>query len=423
MGKKKKTVLKSFDYLHCDDFAAYLEAMAAKGWHFTEWGAGLIFEKGEPKKDVYCVEVFSEASEYDTRPEVNTQEFAEYCEAAGWHLVDAKRKFCIFKKVRLDAVDILTPEERLHNIAKEEKKEIWQKVGLCGWMAALQVLQFSLDSSFINRIFFNYGLLIDAMWIVLGLTALGRCIHFYLWKYNSEKKIARGEAVAYRKGKSLFSFLSGWYGWITGSVVLLYDIAILLTGQYIVLVYTAAILVPIILMAYLIAKFRPDAVTNQIIQTVVPMLIFVVVMTVSVGVMFTKEDDPVLVEDIPLVYADIGGEAGILEDVYLDGSGSIFGSALRCRLSYEEESINYSVYRSEQQWILNRIWNDEAEKAYNQNGIDCTDQWEVEEAYRNGRGDYMVRYPDAILILGIAEDTVLTKFQTDIVRSALYESR
>lgn len=423
MTRNRKTVRRGFDYLHCDDFAAFLEEMAAKGWHFVEWGAGLVFEKGEPAQVTYTVEVFSEASEYDTRPEVNTQEFAEYCEAAGWVLVDAKRKFCIFKKVREDAVDILTPQERLHNIAKEEKKEVWQKVGLGGWMAALQVLQFTSANSFVNRIFSSYGLLIDAMWIVLFLAALGRCIHFYVWKYASEKKLEKGETVVFRKEKSLFSFLNGWYQWITGSVVLLFCITILLTGQYHLLAYMGGILVPIILMAYLIAKFRPDAVTNQIIQTVVPMLIFVVIMTVSIGVMFTEEDAPVSVEDIPLLYADIGGEAGALEEVTLDGSQSIFGSALRCWLYYEEAHIYYQVYKSDCLWVLDKIWTDQMEKKSSRDGDDCTAQWDAEIAIRNSAGHYWVRYEDAIVVFSGVKNAELTPEQTDIIRAALYESR
>ena len=73
--------------MHCDDFAKYLSDMAAKGWHFVEWGAGLKFEKGESEQVVYAVEVFQKASENDLRPEPNTQEFAEYCEAAGFQLL------------------------------------------------------------------------------------------------------------------------------------------------------------------------------------------------------------------------------------------------------------------------------------------------------------------------------------------------
>lgn len=423
MARKQKTVWKGFDYLHCDDFAAFLEEMAAKGWHFREWGAGLVFEKGEPRQDTYAVEVFSEATEYDTRPEPQTEEFAAYCEAAGWVLVDAKRKFCIFRKVRPDAVEILTPQERLHNIAKEERKEIWQKVGLCSWMTALELLQLTGYSSFVNRIFSNYSLLIDAMWIVLFLATVGRCIHFYLWKHKSERKLEQGEAVCFRKTKRLFSFLNGWYGWITSGVVLIYFAAILLTKQYASLLYVGVILAPMILMAYLIAKFRPDAVTNQIIQTVVPLLVFLAAMIVTIGVMFTDEEEPVRVEDVPLLYADIGGEAGELEEVTLDGSESIFGSAMRCWLYYEDVHVYYWVYKTEHQWILDKIWNEEMERKYNQLGSDCTKQWGAEIAVRSAAESYLVRYPDAILIFNGDENAELTQEQIDIIRKTLYESR
>ena len=68
MSTDKKTVFKHFRYLRCDDFATYLEQMAANGWHLESWGAGLKFNRGEPEQTTYAVEVFSEATEYDTRP-------------------------------------------------------------------------------------------------------------------------------------------------------------------------------------------------------------------------------------------------------------------------------------------------------------------------------------------------------------------
>jgi hypothetical protein len=49
MAKNRKTVFKGFSYLQCDDFAAYLSHMAAKGWHFKEFNIGLVFEKGTPR--------------------------------------------------------------------------------------------------------------------------------------------------------------------------------------------------------------------------------------------------------------------------------------------------------------------------------------------------------------------------------------
>ena len=68
MSVKRKKVLKGFNYMHVDDFAKYLSDMAAKGWHFKEWGVGLKFEKGEPERAVYAVEVFQKASDNDTSP-------------------------------------------------------------------------------------------------------------------------------------------------------------------------------------------------------------------------------------------------------------------------------------------------------------------------------------------------------------------
>ena len=72
----------------------------------------------EPEQAFYTVEVFQKASENDMRPEPNTQEFAEYCESAGWKFMDAKQKFCIFKKIEQEAVELFTPDERVNNALK-----------------------------------------------------------------------------------------------------------------------------------------------------------------------------------------------------------------------------------------------------------------------------------------------------------------
>lgn len=422
MKPKRKTVLKGFDYLRCDDFARYLEEMSAKGWHFREWGAGLVFDQGVPRRDTYAVEVFSEASEFDTRPEPQTEEFAEYCEAAGWELVDAKRKFCIFRKVRPDAVEILTQEERLQNIAREERKEICQKLSMSGTFTVLQMLQFT-GSGFVNRIFSNGMLFITLMWIVLFLAALGRYIHFLLWKRASRKRLEAGGSIRFGKEKNPFTFLGGWYGWLTGGVLGAYMVWLLFAGEYLILVYIVGTVGLLVLMGYLIAKFRPDALTNRIIQVVGSLMIVVVMMVLLLGMMFSDDAEPVRIEDIPLLYADIGGEAGALEDVTLDGSSSVFGSAIRCWLYYEDDHIYYQVYKTEHRWILDKMWNEEMKRKYNQNGTDCTDLWEAEAAFRTLPGYYRVRYPDAILYLNLPEDVELTKTQADTIRKALYESR
>mgnify|MGYP005777910807 FL=1 len=126
--KRTRRVFKDFGYLECDAFAEYLHNMSMKGWHFREWRLGLVFEKGEPEDVCYCVEVFPKGSEMDTKPEEPAEEYAEYCQAAGWGFLDGQRRFCIFRKVAADAVPIVTEEERFDNVRKAECRRLLGEV-------------------------------------------------------------------------------------------------------------------------------------------------------------------------------------------------------------------------------------------------------------------------------------------------------
>ena len=421
MKRNTKTVLKHFDYLHCDDFADYLGKMARQGWHFKEWKAGLVFERGEPEEVTYAVEVFIDGSEYTTRPEIETEEFAEYCEAAGWKLMDAKRKFCIFKKIHDDADEILTDQERLDNIAREEQKILFRQVGLALWFSFLQILNFS-GRSFVNYIFSNDSLFVILLWSALTIGAFARAIAFFVWKKKLKLQINRGEKAFFGKTPGAVSFIFDTYSWAAFAVIACYALFCVATEQYNEFVFAAAIFIPLIIMAYLIAKFRPDAVTNQVIQTIVPCLVFIVVLVVTIGVMFSDDAETVDITEVPLLYEDIGGEAGELKEITLDGSTSVFGSALRCWLDYEEERLYYQVFQSDRPWVLDRICST-MDNTYDRKGTDVKEIWNAEFAKRYETGYYLVRYSDGVLIFSIAEDTILTEEQAQIIHTALLESR
>ena len=78
--------------------------------------------KGEPQEKYYSAEVFPEGSEHDLRPDSDAIEYSGYCEAAGWKFLDGIRKFCVFERLRENAVPIITEEEKLANILKAEKQ-------------------------------------------------------------------------------------------------------------------------------------------------------------------------------------------------------------------------------------------------------------------------------------------------------------
>lgn len=418
MSSTTKTVRKSFGYQQCDDFAAYLNDMASKGWHFKEWGAGLVFERGEPEKAGYAVEVFIHGTEYDTRPEPHTKEFAEYCEAAGWQLVDAKRKFCIFKKKSPDAVPILTPEERLENTAKAMVADIWRRVVLSASWTFLQWFKL-FGTAFINRIFSNELLIITGGWTILFVASVCSCIQFYLWKFISARKIRNGERVYFGRRNRKFALISDWYSWLSSGLVILLMANLMLSGRTDLVITYAVIFGAVILLGYFIAKFRPESDTNQIIQIGFSAVLVVGVMFFSVMMSAVNDERNVSTDHVPVTCEDLGIEAGELEDVTVDGSGSVFGYASRYWLEYEEDTISYQVYETQHQWILDRIWEECLDGRYNEDKTACTEAWNADLAYRNNLGTYYVRYEDAIIIFSGGEDIYLTPEQIEIISSSL----
>lgn len=415
MAKDRKTVFKGFDYRHCDSFAAYLGRMARQGWHFREWGLGLIFEKGQPEDAVYAVEVFTDGSEYDTRPEPKTKEFAEYCEAGGWALVDAKRKFCIFKRIRDDAVPILTDGERLENIAKAERPEVWQRVGTAVIFTAMQWTNYS--TAFERYIFSDISVMVTVVWSLLLIMALLRCGLFYLWQYRCRRQIAEGKRLFF--GTEQQAFAEGWYSRLTGFILIAQLVILILAGQPTLVVFYALVIGTLLLMGALVAKFRPDAISNQIIQVITSALLLLGTLCFCMLLVFAEPDEEKEVPEAPLTYEHIGVTMPAPELRSQDQLESFFGNWLYYNLDYGEDYLYYDVYVSEYGWVLDRVWAAETDGKVNETRTDCTGDWGAENAFRNGAGDYLVRYEDKILVLCGSEEAPLNREQIDIIREKL----
>lgn len=419
MEGNTKIVRKHFDYLQCDDFAAYLEEMAKKGWHFKQWSAGLKFERGEPKATQYAVEVFIDGSEYDTRPEPYTKEFAEYCEAAGWHLVDANRKFCVFEKISPDALEILTDEERLYNIAKEEQKSILRDFLIAMAWSIMKVLDFA-TISFANNIFSNFSLLITAFWLIFLVTSILRAVQFYIWKFRMGNRIRRGEDVFFGIGKNSGLRIYSLHSWISITGIVLYLLGCWYFDQSRMVLFALGYLGVSLIMGYLIARFRPEANTNALIQTIVPAVLFLGLLTVSLFQVFDNNAKLRDAQQIPLYPADINLEFGEMKSSTGYIHGSVFGTHTAYSLHYEDhKAMFYVAYATEEDWILDRIWEIETDGAANANRTDCAGEWGAEIGFRNGNGKYYLRYPDSILIFTIYDDFEPTPEQIAVILEKL----
>ena len=418
MSRTTKTTLKAFDYMHCDDFARYLKEMAAKGWHFKEWGAGLKFEKGEPEQVEYAVEVFTKASENDLRPEPNTQEFAEYCEAAGWKLVDGKQKFCIFKKVDESAVEILTPEERVKNSFKATFSASYILLLFLYALNAVLQLERIFGSMFANNIFSTLTFFNISVWTFLFLSLFIKFCYAFGKKHQLLKRIKNGQEIyigSNKDGKKC------WNGNTISTIllVMLYVLLLVSLEDTKLVLFFVIVFIGTLTFAFVISKIRPEANTNVAIQVIFVMVFFVIVIVASFAIVSEDTEDRNQIENVPLQISDYRDFKDEIDDVSIYHEKNMLGSSEIYFLFGEKESIHYEIYRSEHDWILDRIWNDELEYKWNDDKTNCTKEWGAEYAFRNKIGDYYVRYDDILLIFSEDEDILLNAEQINIIREKL----
>ena len=419
MGKNIKTVLKGFDYMHCDDFAGYLSDMAAKGWHFKEWGVGLKFEKGEPEQATYAVEVFTKASENDMRPEANTQEFAEYCEAAGWRFIDAKQKFCIFKKIDENAVELFTQEERVMNSFKGMLSG--SAILLCILYGFSAVMQWAnINIAFEDRIFSNSTLFTFLVWNLLFVAQLLSFAHAFWQKFKLKKEIARGQRIYIGDcvdGKYHLNWRDVFVGIL--SLILLYYF--FETGHTELVIMNIVIAAGTIGLALILNKFRPSRETNVLVQIGVSMGFFVVFMTAAVVALATDNTDvEPEIGELPLVIADYREFNDVIDDIDYYHDANILGSMDVYFVFGKEESLSYFVYKSKHEVLLDKVWKSMIEgKKYNEGAIDCSKLWGAKQALRNKNGAYYVRYDGVVLQFQDYEDVYLTEEQIAIILEKL----
>ncbi len=418
MKAKVKTVLKGFDYIHCDDFAKYLSDMAAKGWHFKEWGAGLKFEKGEPEQAVYAVEVFQKASDNDMRPEPNTQEFAEYCESAGWKFIDSKQKFCIFKKISEDAIELYTPEERVNNAIKGSfSGTAIMLLVLYGLNAVLRWS--SLATMFESSIFSGSFFFQISIWTVMFMWQLLMFLYAFYKSRMLKKKIRMGESIYIGNRED------GKYHVNIKDIYIVLLIALMMYYFYILdqvplIILNALIIVGTLVFCFVINKIRPERETNIVIQVVFSIILVLSIVFFTLMIFMEDGNNSDSEKEVPLVITDYRDSNDVIEDTSIYKDSNLLGSKMLCFVFGEKESIYYNIYKSEYAWILDKIWEDEINgKKVNEEVVDCTSDWDAKKAFRNNVGTYYVRYENTILIFSDDKTVYLSKEQIGIILDKL----
>lgn len=414
MSAKRKTVLKGFDYMHCDDFAKYLGDMAAKGWHFKEWGVGLKFEKGEPEQAVYAVEVFQKASENDMRPEPNTQEFAEYCESAGWKFIDAKQKFCIFKKIDANAIELYTPEERVKNALKGTfSTSAIMLLVLYGLNAVLRWS--SLATMFESNIFSGSFFFQISVWTVMFIGQLLMFLYAFYKSRKLKKKIRMGESIYIGNRQD------GKYHVTIKDIYLVLLLGLLMYYFYIIdqtalIIMNVTIVVVMLGLALALNKIRPEREVSIFIQMVFSIVLILSITGFTMAIFMGEERN----NEAPLTITDYRECDEEIKSLSQYRDKNFLGSRTAFYVYGSTNSLSYTIYKSNNAMILDRIWEEEIyDKKYNEEVVDCTASWGAQKALRNNIGTYYVRYENAILVFSDDEDFYLSEEQIAIILDKL----
>lgn len=428
---KKRRIINAFCYRDCDAFAEFLHEQSLQGWHFKEFRFGLLFEKGEPADIFYAVEVFPKGTEMDTRPERDTEEYAEYCEAAGWKLIDSSRKFCVFYRTKEDAVPIVEPEERFTNIRKAEWR-LWMNGAIPVFLlSGLQWCQF-LTWNFKNWIFSD---LMSLLLIFMTSACIERFIEaasLAYWSFTKKRVLKSGGIPVY-----------GWKRrWITKSFLSiiyflpLFFLVFYLKRNFVPYLLSAVLsLILLLLMTMWIAFQRPARSNHYILQAVVGIGI-VFWNSIAIAAMILCNSDPEYTvkdaQEFPLIQADYRQMNEEITTVNTDHMENILGSKSYFLVVYTlpdevhppqgdinngissgytqgggaSDSLSYTIYQSRHSWILDRLWAD-ALPEREAHPEDRTEAWEsisaVSYTYDNGIYNELVRYADKILILNTDE--------------------
>jgi hypothetical protein len=430
-----KRVFKYYRYIESDAFAQYLHEMSLKGWHLKEWKFWLEFEKGECQDIEYAVEVFPKGSEMDVKPGMDAEEYAEYCRAAGWELVDGRRRFCIFRKISESALPIVTEEERFSNICRAEWRWCLLSLPTTGVVYGISAVRFT-GSDFVIMFFSNAILFTLLALALLPVYEVLQCISMAVWQVKAWRKIRRGERPVYGKRREMYAL----------GVIIILMLAGLTSvwgsegtaGSAVVLWIWIGIIMAVLAGLWF---YRPSRRENWVLQIVAGLGIGIILFggwsASLIGGSMDREEMLSAAQKLPLVLTDYSRTDEEITFSYYKERSSILGTMLSGTIEYgypleeggtvgeEQERLSYTVYRSDVPWLLEQVWREEIKSGNYQEYDWMTkaevgyERWDAKEVMRKDWEDnsLYVRYENAILTLYTTKPP--EGEQIDIIREKL----
>ncbi len=339
----------AFQLNECDAVKEYLEEMALKGWILKDIKTYFFFEKIEPQKLIYSVEVFDKASMFDTRPETKAKEYIDYCSEAGWEFVCNMGKLNVFVTTDENIVPIETDDElKFKTIKKGMIKQ-----NAIPWFLMPFFMLFNglmLVSDFQGFITSNVAIFGVSAIILYFIIISTQIISYIIWCKRTRKSLLNGESLKFLNQVDLKKRSRHRLAPLVIMLMLILWISIssFLNGDY----FSAIALflnVPLLILIFGISSFFTKKGLSRTSNIVFPILLGVGASTLLIAVSFLlvfnlkpneRKNNP------PLNFADFGIRTEQRIISHQNSSSSVFAKYTKYYDSFDLSSENETAYIS-----------------------------------------------------------------------------
>jgi uncharacterized membrane protein (DUF485 family) len=363
IGVNTKITFFNFAPYECGAAEEYLEVMAEKGWRLQSIkGTFLKFKRIEPKKLKYTVDILNKVFHYDPNDSDITLEYREYCEAAGWNYVCAKRKIQIFYTEEVNnTVSIQTDEEeKFKSVFKASLSYIVEAMIFILLLAYnLKLMLFSWDTEF--TLATNTGLVSILASVFIILINVTEIISFLFWVIRAKVQLKRNGKMPYNSSKQLKinNLFKSIYTIVLSGTILRYFIidehASIEANIALLVIFVLPIVVAVYAERYLNKKIdSKDKRISVIFSGTFLTIYFTFVLLGCIA--FKSTVEPGLVEwateKATLTLEDFGVKAKLVTTPLISFDKNFVAERLNYINSLESNNLAYTVFQSKYPWII-----------------------------------------------------------------------
>ena len=282
---KNENVIKKFISYELTDLKALEEnftEMAAEGWYIRSIRSGIFeYEKKEPAKLRYCVEIVPTADRNTNRINQKTAEYIELCRQSGWEFVCNSAEVYVFVSPD-ESIPVITTDgdEKLKLI----KKSVRIRNALLWLIAVLNGLSVSTHFlNYENERLMPFWIFAAVFWVSYAVILIIKSISFHRWYKNAVGNIDSGNQIEYNGKEVLKKRKKFFYGYLAFICVLLIVMAVWcmmngLTAFAITILVEIAVVTAVIVPLVIILNKSDLSVAAMVIITLTVVMLLITVM-------------------------------------------------------------------------------------------------------------------------------------------------